>query len=97
MARHKRRGPPRKPRRNYKREYEMSLRADKQPVGAPNGSQDGLSHGIVAFKNEVKRRARRGRSLIDRRTKGGRTLLLCESRCSWIWAASPISPSPRSC
>ena len=71
MARRRRVGAPRKRRRNYKREYEMSQRSDKQPVGAPIGSQNGLSHGIVAFKNGVKRRARKGRSLIDRRTVAG--------------------------
>jgi hypothetical protein len=50
----------------------MSKRPDKQPVGAPLGSQNGLPHGIVAFKNEIKRRTRRGRSLIERRSTAGR-------------------------
>ena len=50
----------------------MSKRPDKQPVGAQLGSQNGLSHGIVAFKNEIERSTRRGRSLIDRRGAAGR-------------------------
>ena len=50
----------------------MSKRPDKQPVGAPLGSQNGLRHGIVAFRNEIKRRTRRGRSLIERRSTAGR-------------------------
>jgi len=53
----------------------MSQRLDKQSVGAPNGSQNGLSHSIVAFKNDVRRRSRRGRSLIDRRTRAGQNAL----------------------
>ena len=57
------------------REYEMSKRPDKQPVGAQLGSQNGLRHGIVAFKNEIKRSTRRGRSLIDRRGTAGRNAL----------------------
>jgi hypothetical protein len=44
----------------------------EHPVGAPKGSQNGLSHGIVAFKNQVKRRAHRGRSVIDRRSAAGK-------------------------
>jgi hypothetical protein len=75
MSRRRRRGPPRKRRRNYKREYEMSKNPIKEPVGAPIGSQNGLSHGIVAFKNQVKRRVRRGRSLIDHRTVAGQNAI----------------------
>src|SRR5262245_58187557 len=41
------------------------------PVGAPDPRANATSHGIVAFKNQVKRRLRRNRSLIDRRTKAG--------------------------
>jgi hypothetical protein len=43
----------------------------KRPVGAPKGSRNALTHGLVAFRNQVKRRVRRGRSLIDRRTTAG--------------------------
>jgi hypothetical protein len=50
----------------------MSKGNGDRPAGAPVGSQNGLSHGIVAFKNQVKHRARRGRSLIDRRSTAGR-------------------------
>jgi hypothetical protein len=57
----------------------MSLRSDKQPVGAPLGSQNGLSHGVVAFKNEVKRRARHGRSLIDHRTVSGQNAVAAQA------------------
>ena len=46
----------------------------RQKAGPPLGSQNGLSHGIVAFEVQVKRRARRGRSLIDRRRQQARTL-----------------------
>jgi hypothetical protein len=44
----------------------------KRPVGAPKGSQNSLTHGIVAFRNKVSRRARRGRSVIDRRSAAGK-------------------------
>jgi len=60
MGRHKKRGPKRKPRRDYQREYMM--RNDGNPVGAPDPCANATSHGIVAFKNTVKRRVRRGRS-----------------------------------
>jgi hypothetical protein len=53
----------------------MSKNPNKQPVGAPIGSQNGLSHGVVAFKNQIKRRAKRGRSLIDRRTSAGQNAM----------------------
>ena len=41
-------------------------------MGPPKGNQNALSHGLVAFRNGVHRRARRGRSLIDRRSAAGR-------------------------
>jgi hypothetical protein len=44
----------------------------KRPRGGQNGNQNGLSHGVVAFRNQVKRRSRRGRSLIDRRSTAGK-------------------------
>jgi hypothetical protein len=48
----------------------------KRPVGAPIGSNKGNkfheTHGIVTFRNQIKRRVRRGRSLIDRRSTAGR-------------------------
>jgi hypothetical protein len=50
----------------------MSKQNGDRPVGPPKGSQNGLSHGIIAFRNGVKRRARRGRSLIDRRSAAGK-------------------------
>jgi len=53
----------------------MSKVNGNRPVGAPDPWANATSHGIVAFKNEVKRRARRGRSLIDRRTKAGQNAL----------------------
>jgi hypothetical protein len=40
--------------------------------GAPKGNQNRLTHGLVAFQKEIKRRTRRGRSLIDRRSTAGR-------------------------
>jgi hypothetical protein len=72
MSRRKKLGRPRKRRRNYKREYEMAHSNGDRHVGAPKGSQNGLSHGIFAFRNQVKRRARRGRSLINRNTRAGK-------------------------
>jgi hypothetical protein len=44
----------------------------KRPPGAPDPGANRTTHGIVAFRNEVKRRVRRGRSLIDRRSTAGR-------------------------
>jgi hypothetical protein len=72
VSRRRKMGRPRKRRRNYQREYEMSKQNGKQPVGPPSGSQNSLTHGVIAFRNQVKRRARRGRSLIDRRSTAGR-------------------------
>jgi hypothetical protein len=40
--------------------------------GAPKGNQNRLTHGLVAFRNQIKRRVRRGRSLIDRRSAAGK-------------------------
>ena len=45
------------------------------PVGAPDPRANATSHGIVAFKNQVKCRLSRNRSLIDRRTKAGQNAL----------------------
>jgi hypothetical protein len=44
----------------------------KRPMGPPRGNQNRLTHGLVAFRNGVHRRARRGRSLIDRRSTAGK-------------------------
>jgi hypothetical protein len=41
-------------------------------AGALEGNQNGLSHGLIAFRNQVKRRTRKGRSLIDRRSAAGK-------------------------
>jgi hypothetical protein len=51
-----------------------SIRASngKGRRGAQKGNQHALKHGLVAFQNTVKRRTRRGRSLIDRRSTAGR-------------------------
>jgi hypothetical protein len=43
----------------------------KRPPGAPDPGANRTTHGIVKFKKEVKRRSRRGRSLIDRRSRAG--------------------------
>jgi hypothetical protein len=43
--------------------------------GAPKGNSNHESHGIVTFENAVKRRRRRGRSLIDRRSGIGQEAL----------------------
>jgi hypothetical protein len=47
----------------------------KRPVGAPPGANNGNTsaetHGLVTFGNAVKRRTKRGRSLIDKRTAAG--------------------------
>jgi hypothetical protein len=43
----------------------------KRPRGAPKGNQNGLSHGVVAYRNQFKRQRHR-RSLIDRRTTAGK-------------------------
>jgi hypothetical protein len=63
MGRHKKRGPKRKPKRDYQREYMMS-KFSGNSVGAPDPHANATTHGVVAFKNQVKRRTRRGRSLI---------------------------------
>ena len=49
----------------------MTTTNKKHPGGAPKGSQNHLVHGLAALQNEIKRRVRRGRSLIDRRSKAG--------------------------
>lgn len=72
MGRHKKRGPKRKPKRDYKREYTMSKLDHHRPVGAPDPVANATTHGVLAFRNQVKRRARRGRSLIDRRSAAGK-------------------------
>jgi hypothetical protein len=41
------------------------------PPGAPDPGANRTTHGIVKFEAQVKRRLRRGRSLIDRRSKAG--------------------------
>src|SRR4030095_15755419 len=41
-------------------------------AGAPDGNQNALSHGLVAFRNRAHRRTRKGRSLIDRRSAAGK-------------------------
>jgi hypothetical protein len=41
-------------------------------AGAQKGNQNALGHGLVAFRNGVHRRTRRGRSLIDRRSAAGK-------------------------
>jgi hypothetical protein len=45
---------------------------DKRPNGAPRGNKNALTHGVIALRNQVRRRIRRGRSLIDRRTAAGK-------------------------
>jgi hypothetical protein len=42
------------------------------PPGAPDPGANRATHGIVKFEAQVKRRARRGRSLIDRRSTAGK-------------------------
>jgi hypothetical protein len=44
----------------------------KRPRGAPDGNQNALTHGLVALQNKIRRRSRRGRSLIDRRSAAGK-------------------------
>jgi hypothetical protein len=46
-------------------------RNGKRPVGPPKGSRNHETHGIMTFKNAVQRRMRRGRSVIDKRSKEG--------------------------
>ena len=77
MGRHKKRGPKRKPKRDYQREREHMLAnkldpSNARPVGAPDPVANATSHGVIAFRNQVKRRSRRGRSLIDRRSAAGK-------------------------
>jgi hypothetical protein len=76
-GRHKKRGPKRKPKRDYQREREHMLAnkldpSNARPVGAPDPVANATSHGVIAFRNQVKRRSRRGRSLIDRRSAAGK-------------------------
>ena len=40
--------------------------------GPPLGSQNGRTHGLRCLQNEIRKRVRKGRSLIDRRSKAGR-------------------------
>jgi hypothetical protein len=80
MGRHKKRGPKKKPERDYQREREHMLANklhpnNKRPVGAPDPVANATTHGVVAFRNQVKRRARRGRSLIDRRSAAGKNAI----------------------
>lgn len=48
------------------------MNAKGNKCGAPKGDENRLIHGVVAFRRQVKRRAKRNRSLIDKRTKAGR-------------------------
>jgi hypothetical protein len=80
MGRHKKRGPKRKPKRDYQREraHMLANKLDPQnarPVGAPDPVANATSHGVVAFKNRMMRKARRGKSLIDRRTVAGQNAI----------------------
>jgi hypothetical protein len=43
--------------------------------GAPRGNQNHLTHGLVALRDQIHRRTRRGRSLIDRRSRIGQEAL----------------------
>jgi hypothetical protein len=51
----------------------------KRPVGPPKGSRNNLSHGVLAFRNQVKRRVRRGRNVIDRRTQAGKNAIAIQA------------------
>jgi hypothetical protein len=46
-------------------------RHSPNPPGAPDPGANRTTHGIVAFKNTVKRRKRNGHDVIDRRSKSG--------------------------
>jgi hypothetical protein len=46
--------------------------ANNGRMGPPKGNQNHLTHGLVAFRNGIHRRTRRGRSLIDRRSTAGK-------------------------
>ena len=62
--------------------------------GMNKGNTNGETHSVITFRNRVKRRVRKGRSLIDRRTTAGRNAV------GWIskpfrhfWATTPsIAP-----
>lgn len=41
-------------------------------MGPPKGNQNRLTHGLVALRDKIHRRTRRGRSLIDKRSTAGR-------------------------
>jgi hypothetical protein len=47
----------------------------KRSGGAPKGNSHALTHGLVALRNEIKRRTRRGRDRIDKRTAEGKEAL----------------------
>jgi hypothetical protein len=49
----------------------MATKPTGNPPGAPDPGANRTTHGIVALRNQIKRRVRRGRSLIDRRSRAG--------------------------
>jgi hypothetical protein len=49
-------------------------------AGAQNGNQNALGHGLVAFRNGVHRRTRKGRSLSDRRSAAGKNAVAIGDR-----------------
>ena len=49
------------------------------PRGAPKGSRNRETHGLVTLQNAVSRRTRRGRSLIDRRNRIGQEALAIQA------------------
>jgi hypothetical protein len=53
----------------------MATKPTGNPPGAPDPGANRTTHGIVALRNQIKKRTRRGRSLIDRRTAAGQNAL----------------------
>ena len=45
------------------------------PPGTGKGNTNAEKHSVITFRNQVKRRTRHGRSLIDRRTRAGQNAL----------------------
>jgi hypothetical protein len=48
--------------------------------GAPKGNTNGEKHGVVTLQNQIKRRRRKGRTLIDRRSTAGRNAVTVKAK-----------------
>src|SRR5262245_47768044 len=51
----------------------------KHPGGAPKGSRNHESHGLVTFRNKMHKRAKRGRSIISLRSVSGQNAVAVQA------------------